>query len=1491
MQKPKPWEFFLIVIVMCLTIYNILPTVFFYSKPLKSPITEKQAQKIASSIAKRVNQIEKDNIDWLHSFCKLLVIKPTKIQIDESNSRFIHLTFNDLNDSQKFRKYLPRAGQLIGFIPSQLALYDIDPSNKKVTVQRRIGVHIEKDRLSDYFQFGEKRDLEGQPTAFYKAIVNDRILSLATNLSGASEQALSIQSFLQTKNDIEKKELALIIVKHLLSFAKIFNEKSLAAQRYFQSFSQIEVENRKQFIEDWIGSLEKVRDDVRLERISLSEQKSLNEDKQQKFENLSQDEDVLTQALVLIRKNLSSFSQGKSPLVYTQLAEQLKTANLETSGLHLNNQHPFISSISVDWTNEKILIQLHSDLVTNKNNPEIIDQEKFERFIYNDLAQLSCQSGEHIQSVQDRFEISLSNLTDSHSFLALRLFNIAKNETQNIKNTLTANWLPKHPDLKRVQFPIWDFETYQTLPIDQKKLGLIIFSPSMQNPSSSKGFKMNSVYVIVKGIEKIANRFEATPESELAKQLATDFKELQKLLQKNGFVGYKASKSLGVEFDSDFIFEHENYYQDVLKATRENFIVQGTKRYAFLELSNLEQRILTENKIDNSIHEDLIKWKDDYTAAQLDLKGVTKYDVPSPTKNILWNNICLSYQKYFRGDDRKILSWGLDLSGGKTVQLELRDNQNQIVTNDSDIRQGINELYVRVNKMGITEVTIRQEGHTIAIDFPGSQSLTAQELVKASSMFFHVVNEKFMTNPMLSSITHQFLQEVWNEAVVTNRKTPEDIHLIAYNHLYGENGYADQANPKSMIAKTLYENGLRLPSLQEYSVAPDLDETYSKIALLRGNDFTQWYGSSHPLMIVFQNYALEGSSLESVHASYDSSKGNFLSFEVKNSHLKKDGTRFSPKDNLQAWTSQFAKDQISESLLAQYSQNQGWRMAVILNGTIITAPQLEAVLRDRASITGNFTQREINQLETDLRAGSLTFTPKILSEKNVSPELGAQERFYGVIAMVCALGLAILAMIGYYRFSGLIASIAVVFNLLILWATLQNIGATLTLAGIAGIILTVAMAIDANVLVFERIREEFALSGRLTTAIQAGYQKALSAIIDSNVTTIAACLILLNFDSGPVKGFAVTLIIGIISSLFTALFMTRVFFNWWVQNPKNRELKMFNFIKGSNFNFLKLTKPTLIVSAIVICIGCYFLWEQKQNILGMDFTGGNSLILELPITQEKDYRGSVEKALLKQGLHSQDFQIRELHPTNHVRIFIKSFKEQPISSSSTHVFPYDTNPQINWIVQSLKASNINLSHKVLENLDTQWTAISGQMSESMKMNALIALSIALLSILCYITLRFEFKYALSATLCLIHDVMFCLSFVAILHRFGMGIQIDLHTIAALMTIVGYSLNDTIIIFDRIREDLQHMRKLPLSSIINYALNVTLSRTLMTSGTTLIVLIPLIILGGSTIFGFALVMVLGVVCGTLSSLFIAAPLMQYFHEKELRKQERLRLNEQ
>ena len=1318
----------------------------------------------------------------------------------------------------------------------------------------------------------------------YSDLVLDRAATIAAAAGGVSENAHLLQSSLSESEN--SNELLLNLAQQIKEFSSLFKGNDEILARFSANLAQGTFKDRSHAVSRAISAMDSMRDALKKEKIAI-QQKSESIDRRENLKLIEKKGSTLAAAASFLKKHQALIQNGSDPLNYKTAVDQLrKNPPKKISHPHLldlQTLNPFFSKMAVDWEHGKIFLILQPDIIKYRAEWTGNQKERLEQLIINEMARISRLTDETWLPGEKDFSLSLHQLSDAESFLVFKLAPLAKQQADGTAHLLHSYWHPKHPDLVSERFPIVDAATYKNLSPVQKKLCLVVYAPAADGAAAPKEMKKGSIYIVAKGLDRILSQAGRSPDDEMARTLQADFSRLSALLQRNGFLGYPGS-SLSAQgaFSGDYVFERSDAFGNILAATREDFFARGSKRFAVLEFSNREQRVLSENRIDTRIHEDLLKWRDEFAAASVSLNAQSRYDVSKPTKSVLWSNWCLSFKKLFRGDDRKIIRWGLDLSGGKTVQIELRDQNNRIVTGEADLKQGINELYNRVNKMGVSEVAIRRVGNNIVLDFPGSQALSAAELVKASSMYFHVVNEKFSAmNPQMADIVNRFLQEVWNEAVVMNRKDHESINAIAFKHLYGDNAAAG-AEPQSEAARILYENGLRLQPPSNAICSSAVDDTVSKIAVMRGQNFSEWHNQTHPLLFVFTNYALEGSNLSNIRSAYDPTKGNYLSFEVKGSMTNRENQKISPRDELHAWTSQFSKEKITGTTNEAYSRGAGWRMAVILNDSIISAPTLSSALRDSAMITGNFSQREVNQLAADLKAGSLTFTPHILSEKNVSPELGQSDRAKGILATFAALILVIVSMISYYRFSGLIASMAVLFNLLIMWATLQNLHATLTLAGIAGVILTVAMAVDANVLVFERFKEEFAISGRLASSIVAGYKKAFSAILDSNVTTIIAALILLNFDAGPIKGFAITLIIGIASSMFTALFMTRTYFNSWVKNPAHKALRMMNWIRGTTIDFFKKAKWAFAVAGTIIIVGMTLLVMNRSTIFGMDFTGGFAVDFEVKAkAAETNYVTAVEEAFLKRGAVLHDFQIRELTPSNHLRVLFSTGMEQPGKpfAELTPVKDSKHNPRVDWVLSALKQNNLSLTPASLSQIDSNWTAMSGQMSDSMRNNALIGLLIAFVCIFVYLAIRFEATYASSAIICVVHDVSISLGLIGILHYFGVPIQIDLNTVAALMTIVGYSLNDTIIVFDRIREEIRLMQGSTLPQVINHAINVTLSRTSITSLTTLLVLLALVICGGPSIFSFALVMIIGVIFGTLSSWFIASPLLVYFQRKE------------
>lgn len=1509
MEKRKRWQFWLIVTVLGLTLYNILPTVFYYSNPLKEPIGESRAEAVVDSMVTRVDELEEDAVSWIYSFSKMLGTKPDTVTVRENNPQLIDVTFAKESDASLFRKFLPRAGRLINFIPSQLRLYQTSDQNSSVvTVAREIGVKLSNEDKTKLFKFASVDQPDGGISPLYKEVIFDRMSELTTAFGGASRQALMTQAVVQNPNETQLDDAVIALAKDIVDVQSTFGDKHDIAKRYFASFTQIDA-NTDGMTDKLATRMDSLKEKLNKQLQQLATEKKQaeegglllsanNEQTQYMLRNQIQS---LEYASNVLKKNSGLFKTDKKPLTQTEITAALEkgftgvSSKTPVQTLSLNGRNPFVKNLVLDWNNGIVETEFYEDVTAIRFNDATTESEQYlkdrlQQLVVNDIARVSRTSDEEIKPTADTFGIELNKLSNTHSILTMDLGSLAKVKLNQFQNLLTSGWTPKHADLARDVFPISDYDSFKTLPTSKQKLGLILFAPAASDASTPTGFRNGSIYVIARGLNSIAEKYRQSPEAPESRVFMNDFNQLNEIMQSNGFIGYPGS-SYGVapEFSKDYIFELEDYYSTLLKATREDFTVLGSKKYAVLDFTNVEQRLLTENLIDDRVQEDLLKWKEEYQSSRVDTDMTKKFLIAPPTKSAFWNNIKLSATKYFRGDERKTLKWGLDLSGGKTVRIGLRDHNNQPVTNRDDLNQAVNELYTRINKMGVSERTIRIENNNVILEFPGSQAWSAADLIKASAMYFHIVNEKFSpANDELREAVNQFLQDVWNEAVVTNRKDVESINEIAWQQLGGEAIGDQEVRPRSDAATILYDNGLRIANPKQDSRSSRFNDTLSSIALLREDDYKELYRQPYPLVIVFHNYALEGSSLTNVQVGYDPKEGNVLSFAVKGSYDQADRAG-SPRQDLYAWTSQFAEEKIAGTPIEHYTHGRGWKMAVILNDTVISMPSLRAALETGGTISGRFTQREINQLAADLKAGSLSFTPKILSEENVSPELGSEERMHGIIASVTALVLVVVAMVGYYRFAGLVASCAVLLNLFIMWGVLQNLGAALNLPAIAGIVLTIGMAVDANVLVFERIREEFALSGRIASAIQAGYSKAFSAIIDSNITTLIAAIILIQFDSGPIKGFAITLIIGILSSMFTSLFLTRYFFAGWVQNPNNKSLAMSQWIRNPNFNFIGTAKTAISISIAAVVLGGYLFFAQGSSIFGMDFTGGYSLTVQVQEQPNNpNYRLLAATALEKAGASQNDFSIRELSLPNQLRIQLGTNMEESghpfntlpeVYTEGSFEQEYEKNPRIVWVVDALEKGGLQIQESDLGKLDRNWSVISGQLSDAMRNNALIALAAAIVSILIYITIRFEFNFAVSAVIGLVHDVLITLGILAMFFALGFPVQIDLTVIGAIMTIIGYSLNDTIIVFDRIREDMRLMRKVPFAQVINHALNVTLSRTLMTSGTTLLVLFTLVILGGHSIFTFSLVMTIGVLVGTLSSLFIAPPMLLYLHRRE------------
>jgi len=1463
MEKQKKWHLYLILAVIAITIYNILPTILYYAQPLKEPISQKQAGKISRQIAQRINESEAETIEWIKGYAKHLGVSVRNIRVFPDSSRLIEVKLASDKDAETLRRFLPYASMQNTDLETKLNL--LSPSSDQpldtLVLSRTVPVRIGEKEIDNYFSFIPKFSDKGEIAQEYFSFMAKRADEVQKAIKQTPAYIEGIENF-SSLSPAQKKEVAEAYAEEIVELKPLTSEAKLFV---FLLRSKLPSEQA--------GGVSKAIEALN-EAIALGTSENQN--------------NVLKEAIELLNSVNPTLSSGESSLIPFTGAYDPNTYIYRRPF-----SHPLFSEFTLDALNDKMILSPRPEVrallsSTAASEKKHAAKEALYKAMAQEISKITSATGEEFQEALGGFTAKLSPIVNPQSVLALNLDLLGKQLTESVKSEIQERWSPYYEDFKKEHYPLNDYADFSKLPLEEQHFGLVLISPEDQKAIEGAPLSSDSLYVIAKGLKTIRTKYENNPTALGKDEFEQDLKNLGYLLSSYGFTPIDPSQQGYPEaYSQDIVFELKNFYLPVIAATKEQFIKQPGSPFAFLYLTNLEQRILAENQIDNAEHEKLLRSRDEYNHAAVSDDKIARFLTAPPTKNIYWNNLLLSVKKYFRGDDSKVLKWGLDLSGGKSVRIGLEDHNKNPVTDQESLEQAVSELYKRINKMGVSEQAIRIENEHIVVDFPGSQEISAQDLIKASSMYFSIVNEKFSPlNRELNADVQKFLNAVWEEASLSGKTDVTSVNEIGWKHLGGDLA-TGKISPTSAGAKTLYEAGLVLANPKTNSKSSIFDDSISSIGILKGDTPSDWYGQSNPLVILFNDYALEGSSLTDIRVGYDPKDGNLLSFKVKSSYEKQPG---SPQEDFYSWTKHFSADQIQGTEKGQFSRGQGWRMAVVLNDRIISIPRLQAALRDGGVITGKFTQREVDKLAADLKAGSLSFSPKILSEFNLSPELGLEERTAGIQASVVALAAVAVMMIAVYHYWGVIATIAVFFNILIIWGVLQNFGAAITLPGIAGIVLTIGMAVDANVLVFERLREEFALSGKLFSSMKTAYSKAFSAIIDSNVTTVIAALILLQFDSGPIKGFAVTLIIGIVSSMFTALFMTRYFFTAYLRNSKDSSLGMVQLFKNINFDFLKYAKLAGVLTLVTVAVGGFLFFKQAHTIFGMDFTGGYSLTLaveEQPgVTR---YISQVENALNSAGAYINDVDVRQLNRPEQLKIFLSTAMEEsshPFYGLPEEVnwggaaYKYQRNPRLNWVVEALENKGIKISQEDKFSLHENWSVMSGQFSNVMRNNALIALSLAMLSILIYITIRFEFNYALAAVIALAHDLLLTLSFLALFHWIGFPVQINLEIIGALMTIVGYSLNDTIIIFDRVREDLHLHKKWGMVKLMNHALNVTLSRTVMTSGTTLAVLITLVLLGGKSIFGFAFIMTIGVLVGTLSSLFIAPPILLLLQRRSL-----------
>lgn len=547
----------------------------------------------------------------------------------------------------------------------------------------------------------------------------------------------------------------------------------------------------------------------------------------------------------------------------------------------------------------------------------------------------------------------------------------------------------------------------------------------------------------------------------------------------------------------------------------------------------------------------------------------------------------------------------------------------------------------------------------------------------------------------------------------------------------------------------------------------------------------------------------------------------------------------------------------SEKFAKITSDNVGKRLAIVLDGKVQSAPRIkEPIPSGEAIITGRFDVDQAQDLALVLRVGALPAPMHIEEERTIGPMLGQDSINKGIKATVLGSIFVFIFMAAYYLLAGLIGDIALVINLLMILGGLgmlpilfPGVSATLTLPGIAGIVLSLGMAVDANVLIYERIREEINTGKGLSSSIANGYNKAFSAIFDSNLTTLIAAFLLFQFGTGPIRGFAVTLTIGLVASMFTAIVVTRTIFEILLSTGLlKKSLPMLRLIKDTKLDFIKKRKFFYVVSLIVIITGLSFYFKKGKDAYGIDFAGGQ--------LQEYSFSSPVEvekvRSVLKE-INLGDAYIQQFKESPRVVLIrTQEDRSQQITQKLRENFPED--------IQMLRMEKVG--------------PVAGK---HLKTKAISALLWSLIGILIYVAFRFKhFNFAVAGVVALFHDVLVALGFLAITGR-----QIDLLSVTAFLTIAGYSINDTIVIYDRVRENSRFNRKLGLYELINLSVNQTLGRTILTTFVTLLVVVAILLFGGEILSNFAFALLVGFISGVYSTIYIASPLILFLGRKNIK----------
>ena len=820
---------------------------------------------------------------------------------------------------------------------------------------------------------------------------------------------------------------------------------------------------------------------------------------------------------------------------------------------------------------------------------------------------------------------------------------------------------------------------------------------------------------------------------------------------------------------------------------------------------------------------------------------------------------------------KRAINLGLDLQGGIHLVMEVETEGLEPEEARDAVDRAQEVIRNRVDQFGVAEPTIQRQGENrIIVELPGLQDVErAKNLIGQTALLkFQLLEPDEDRDRLLQRIDavlaagSRGTQEANSvaaaaidnstEADTTTQEAPAAPSIFgdAFDESAAGEGTGDDAEPASGLLTRLVRLGTSVGVLQRDLAAVKAMLTDPRAQSLIPSD----------VEFVFTSRAdgPEGSRyymLYLVRVRAEMTGGMIADAQVTIGQ----SVEYMGQPIVDLWTT----DDGVRRFRTITGAHIGERLAIVLDGAVYSAPTIQSkIMNGRSIITGSGTQEEAKDLAIVLRAGALPAKVEIIEDRTVGPSLGRDSIEQGRVAGIISMAIVAFFMIAYYRFAGIVADLALAMNVLFVMAVLAGFHATLTLPGIAGIILTIGMAVDANVLIFERIREEMRAGKTVRAAIDAGYGNALSAIIDANITTFIVGVVLYEFGTGPIRGFALTLCVGIISSLFTALVVTRSLFNLWTSRTGTTSLSIgpIAFMANMKVGFLALRKIAFGLSGVVLTAGILSIIAHNGLTPGIDFAGGTLLELHFdPPVQINTLRNELKQVDVGgQPVDLSSAEIKQFGSANDVLIRVTE------EESGT-----DIADGIKASLQAGLAGSIDAGDWI-----RRQEKVGPRIGEELTGAAVRAVLLSLALILVYMAWRFkQFLYGIAAVVAVFHDIILTLGLISIL-----DMEITLAVVAGLLAIVGYSLNDTIVVFDRIRENLLHRRRLGFGEVLDGSINECLSRTVVTSLTTLMAVIVMMVWGGEVIRDFTITLLIGIIVGTYSSMFVASPVLFYGQQR-------------